>query len=75
MKKNLNCGIFISDEGFGHMVRQRAIIKELIKKFPTINITIFTSKNIFYLKETFENRINYLNISMHLRSIKNCGLI
>ena len=71
MKKNLNCGIFISDEGFGHMVRQRAIIKELLKKFPTIDITIFTSKNIFYLKETFENRINYLNISMHLRSIKN----
>jgi uncharacterized protein (TIGR00661 family) len=71
MKKNLNCGIFISDEGFGHMVRQRAIIKELIKKYPKINITVFTSKNIFYLKETFENKINYLNISTHLKTIKN----
>ena len=66
MKKRINCGIFISDEGFGHMVRQRAIIKELINKYPSIIITVFTSKNIFYLKETFENRINYLNIPMHL---------
>jgi len=71
MKNHLNCGIFISDEGFGHMVRQRAIIKELIKKYPKIIITVFTSKNIFYLKETFENKINYVNISMHLKSIKN----
>tara|TARA_B100000767_G_scaffold273570_1_gene304089 strand:- start:2798 stop:3916 length:1119 start_codon:yes stop_codon:yes gene_type:complete len=71
MKKRINCGIFISDEGFGHMVRQRAIIKELINKYPSIIITVFTSKNIFYLKETFENRINYLNIPMHLKTVKN----
>ena len=50
MKKRLECGIFISDEGFGHMVRQRAIIKELLKKYPSILITVFTSKNIFYFK-------------------------
>ncbi len=70
MKKRLECGIFISDEGFGHMVRQRAIIKELLKKYPSILITVFTSKNIFYLKETFENNIKYLNISPNLRTIK-----
>ena len=48
MKRKLQCGIFISDEGFGFMVRQRAIIKELIKKYPSILITVFTSKNIFF---------------------------
>ena len=50
MNKNLKCAVFISDEGFGHMVRQRAIISELIKKHPSIKITLFTSKNIFYLR-------------------------
>ena len=71
MKKKLRCGIFISDEGFGHMVRQRAIIQELIKRYPSITITLFTSKNIFYLKEKFENKIKYLNISTHIRTVKN----
>jgi len=70
MKNELNCGIFISDEGFGHMVRQKAIISELIKKYPQIKITVFTSKNIFYLKEKFENKIKYLNISPNLRTVK-----
>ena len=30
--EKIKCGIFISDEGYGHMVRQRAIIHELLKK-------------------------------------------
>ncbi len=71
MTKKLKCAVFISDEGFGHMVRQRAIISELIKKYPSIKITLFTSKNIFYLKEKFENRIKYLNIPSHIRTVKN----
>ena len=54
MTKKLKCAVFISDEGFGHMVRQRAIISELIKKYPSIKITLFTSKNIFYLKENLK---------------------
>ena len=29
INEKLNCGIFISDNGFGHMVRQRSIIKQL----------------------------------------------
>ena len=31
INKTLYCGIFISDVGFGHMVRQRSIISELLK--------------------------------------------
>ncbi len=71
MKQNLKCGIFISDEGFGHMVRQRAIIKELFNKYPSIDITVFSSKNIFYLKEIFENKIKYFNILPHISTVKN----
>ena len=38
---------------------QRAIIQELLKKYPSIRITVFLSKNIFLLKEYFENKIKY----------------
>ncbi len=70
MTRKLKCAIFISDEGFGHMVRQRAIISELIKIYPKIKITLFTKKNIFYLKEKFENKISYINLSSHIKTIK-----
>ena len=69
-KENLNCGIFISEDGFGHMVRQRAIISELLKTYPNIEITVFNSKTLFYLKEKFENRINYVNIFNNLKTVK-----
>ena len=37
--------IFISDEGFGHIVRQRAIIAELLKK--KIDVTVITSTKVW----------------------------
>ena len=61
MKKNINCAIFISDVGFGHMVRQRQIIFELKKKIKNINITIFHQKNLNVIKKTFGTKVNYIN--------------
>ncbi len=61
MKKNISCAIFISDVGFGHMVRQRQIILELKKKIRNIKITIFHQKNLNVIKKTFNKRINYIN--------------
>ena len=49
--------VFISDEGFGHIVRQRAIISELLKK--KIDITVITSTKIVVLKKKFGNSIKY----------------
>ena len=37
--------IYISDEGFGHIVRQRAIVKELYRQFDKIEVTIQTNVN------------------------------
>lgn len=37
--------IYISDEGFGHIVRQRAIVKELYRQFDHLEVTIQTSVN------------------------------
>ena len=56
----IKCAIFISDVGFGHMVRQRQIILELIKQFKNISITVFHSKNLKVLKKSFGNKIKYV---------------
>lgn len=63
--------IFISDEGFGHVVRQRCIIEELLKRFKNIQITVVTSKNILLLNEYFGNSINYINYNNNITTIKN----
>ena len=43
--------IFISDEGFGHVVRQTAIISILLKKIKNLQITVVTNSKIYLLKE------------------------
>lgn len=60
--------IFISDEGFGHIVRQRAIISELLKK--KIDVTVITSTKIIVLKEKFGNLIKYKEQFHILKTIK-----
>ncbi len=57
---NPKCAIFISDVGFGHMVRQRQIIFELLKQFNKISITVFHMRNIQVLKKSFGNKIRYV---------------
>lgn len=57
--KKIKIAIFISDVGFGHMVRQRALIHKLLKFYPKVQITIYNNNNIEILKEIFRNKINY----------------
>ena len=60
LKKKINkIAIFISDEGFGHSVRQKTIISEFFKYNPKIQFTIFNDKRLLFLKEYFGNKINY----------------
>ena len=42
MKKNVS--IFISDEGYGHTIRQRTIIKELLKEKNLVKLPFFMKK-------------------------------
>ena len=59
--------IFISDDGYGHIIRQSAIISILLKKIKNIQITVVTKSKIILLKEKFGNQIlfdeYYNNIS------------
>lgn len=42
--------VFLSDEGFGHIVRQRAVIAELIKIDPSLHITLQTHQHFNFAK-------------------------
>ena len=42
--------IFVSDEGYGHIVRQRALISKLLMFRNKIKITIFSEKNFNFKK-------------------------
>ena len=57
--KKIKAAIFISDVGYGHMVRQREVIKRLLKNFNQIEITVINFDHIEILKETFGKKINY----------------
>ena len=56
----MNCAIFISDVGYGHMVRQRQIILSLQKEIKKIKITVFHQRNLSILKKTFGKKIKYV---------------
>ena len=58
--KKIKIAIFISDVGFGHMVRQREIINQLLKKIKNVEITIVNALQIEILKDTFDNKIKYI---------------
>lgn len=68
MKKKI-C-IFISDEGYGHIVRQVNIINKLLKK-KKFHITVITSSKIQILKEKFGNQISYDNFDNNIQTVKN----
>ena len=71
MKKIINCAVFISDVGFGHMTRQRQIILELLKNFKRIKITIFHKKNLEIMKKTFNKKIYYVENFNNIKLNKN----
>ncbi|MEN9640781.1 MAG: hypothetical protein RLZZ262_2650 [Bacteroidota bacterium] len=36
------CKVYLSDEGFGHIVRQRAVVEELMRALPSTRVTVQT---------------------------------
>ncbi|MDC0142799.1 hypothetical protein OAI70_01650 [Candidatus Pelagibacter sp.] len=57
---NPKIAIFISDVGFGHMVRQREIIKTIIEDIKGAEITVINKYQINILRENFGNKIKYI---------------
>ncbi len=69
-KKISKIGIFISDEGFGHSVRQKTVVSEFLKHNPNIQFTIFNNKRLLFLKEYYGNKLNYVSYPITLNTIK-----
>lgn len=62
--------IFVSDEGYGHIVRQRALISKLLIFRKKIKITIFSGKKISILKNKFKKSVSYKKINKTLGTLK-----
>tara|TARA_B100000575_G_C23125622_1_gene652118 strand:+ start:919 stop:2076 length:1158 start_codon:yes stop_codon:yes gene_type:complete len=72
LKKKINkIAIFISDEGFGHSVRQKTIIAEFFRQNKNIQVTIFNKKRLLFLKEYFGNKLEYRSYPITLNTVKN----
>ena len=63
--------IFISDDGYGHIIRQSAIISILLKKIKNIQITVVTKSKIILLKEKFGNQILFDDYYNNISTVKN----
>ena len=57
--KKIKVAIFISDVGYGHMVRQREVIRQLLINFKNIDISVINHEYIEILKSSFGNKIKY----------------
>lgn len=67
MKK---CKVYLSDEGYGHIVRQRCVIAELLRKKPGLGITVQTSVHLDAAKRMisgveFIHRYNNISWDKH----------
>ncbi|MDZ4824017.1 MAG: glycosyltransferase [Flavobacteriales bacterium] len=64
----MRCKIYLSDEGFGHIVRQRAVVEELRRLDPSLHMTVQTSRHLETAKRFIpgiETIDRYNNITWH----------
>ena len=68
--KKIKVAIFISDVGFGHMVRQREVIHQLIDKIKNVEITLVNGLQIEILKETLDDKVKYIKRFNNIELLK-----
>ena len=62
--------IFASDEGFGHVVRQEAVIKEILSRIPDARITVHTNMKLAVMKEKLGDRVQYRDVFNNVLTVK-----
>lgn len=62
--------IYLSDEGFGHLVRQEAILKELFKLIKNLDVTIQTKEKLKFAKEKFGKKASYIEKHNGIQTVK-----
>ena len=73
MSKNIL--FFLSYEAYAHVIRQRAVIEELLKFKKDLKITIITNTRLRELKKFFLNRVKYLNLHNLIETKKDKGTL
>ena len=68
--KKIKVAIFISDVGFGHMVRQREVVQQLINKIKNIEITLVNGLQIEILRESFDDKVKYIKRFNNIELLK-----
>lgn len=51
----MQCKIYASDEGYGHLVRQHAILEELRRLCPHLEVTLQTQRNLETARRLYED--------------------
>ena len=51
----MKCKVYLSDEGFGHLVRQRAVCEQLQKLNPDLKVTVQTGSNAEVARHMFND--------------------
>ena len=62
--------VYLSDEGYGHIVRQEAIIKELFRLRNDLDITIQTKEKINVVKEKLGDSVTYIEKFNNINTTK-----
>ena len=66
----MKIAIFIADEGYGHAMRQKNIIHELIDHIPFVEITVFGKDKIDILIDEFGSKISYVDLYSYVITMK-----
>lgn len=62
--------VFLSDEGFGHIVRQEALVREFLRRLPAAQVTAVTHARLAVLQQKFGDRLQYIDRSNNLHTVK-----
>ena len=65
--------VYLSDEGFGHIMRQRAILLELLRLQPDLEITLQTERNISYARSVLPKGIRFIPKFNNIMTIKSAA--
>ena len=62
--------VYLSDDGFGHLVRQESVIKRLLQLNPDLDITIQNKNKIDVAKQKFGDTVKYIERFNNIETLK-----
>ena len=62
--------VYLSDDGFGHLVRQESVIKRLLQLNPELDITIQNKNKIDVAKQKFGDTVKYIERFNNIETLK-----